>query len=85
MPLQTSAVQEQPLDPRDTGSAEGQIAVLSARIRQLTDHLKVHTHDYHSQRGLLCMVSKRRKLLRYLKRVGVTRYRNIVERLGLRS
>lgn len=68
----------------DTGSPEVQVALLSARIGQLTQHFKTHIHDHHSRQGLLKMVSQRRKLLDYLRRKDVTRYRDIVARLGLR-
>lgn len=69
----------------DTGSPEVQIAILSARISELTEHLKVHTHDNHSRRGLLKMVGKRRKMLDYLKRTDIERYRAIIAKLGLRK
>ena len=68
----------------DTGSAEVQIAVLSKRISDLTDHLKAHKKDHHSRRGLLMLVGRRRRLLEYLKREDIERYREIVARLGLR-
>lgn len=68
----------------DTGSPEVQVAVLTDRIRHLTEHLRAHKHDYHSQRGLLQMVGKRRRLLRYLQRKDVERYRALIARLGLR-
>jgi small subunit ribosomal protein S15 len=68
----------------DTGSPEVQIALLTERIAQLTEHLRIHRRDYHSRRGLLCMVGKRRRLLRYLQDKDVERYRAIVARLGLR-
>ena len=68
----------------DTGSPEVQVAVLTERIRELTEHLKVHTKDFHSRRGLLKMVGRRRKLLRYLKEKDFGRYRALIERLGLR-
>ena len=68
----------------DTGSAEVQIAVLTRRIADLTEHLKVHAHDHHSRRGLLMLVGRRRRLLEYLKREDIGRYREIVARLGLR-
>ncbi|MDO4913066.1 MAG: 30S ribosomal protein S15 [Bifidobacteriaceae bacterium] len=68
----------------DTGSPEVQIALLSKRISDLTEHLKQHKHDHHSRRGLLLMVGDRRRLLDYLKRVDINRYRSIIERLGLR-
>ena len=68
----------------DTGSPEVQIALLSARIRQLTEHFRTHIHDHHSRQGLLKMVSQRRKLLDYLRRKDVERYRGLISRLGLR-
>lgn len=68
----------------DTGSAEVQIALLSARINQLTEHLKQHKKDHHSRRGLLMMVGQRRRLLNYLSKVDIERYRSVVSRLGLR-
>lgn len=68
----------------DTGSPEVQVAVLTERVRELTEHLKVHTKDFHSRRGLLKMVGRRRKLLRYLKDRDFNRYRSLIERLGLR-
>jgi len=68
----------------DTGSPEVQIAILSERIRNLTDHLKDHKKDHHSRRGLLIMVGKRRRLLDYLKRRDPGRYQSVIERLGLR-
>ena len=69
----------------DTGSAEVQIALLTERINELTEHLKVHKKDNHSRRGLLKMVGKRRNLLNYLAKKDVQRYRDIVEKLGLRK
>jgi small subunit ribosomal protein S15 len=68
----------------DTGSPEVQVALLSARINELTDHLKEHKHDYHSRRGLLLLVGQRRRLLKYLTDVDIERYRALIERLGLR-
>ncbi len=68
----------------DTGSAEVQIALLSRRISDLTEHLKAHKHDHHSRRGLLLLVGRRRRLLNYLSDVDINRYRSIIERLGLR-
>ena len=68
----------------DTGSPEVQIAVLSRRIKDLTEHLKEHKHDHHTRRGLLGLVGKRRRLLRYLQNVDINRYRSLIERLGLR-
>jgi small subunit ribosomal protein S15 len=68
----------------DTGSPEVQVAILTERIRNLTEHLKIHKKDFHSRRGLLMMVGQRRRLLDYLKRKGVKRYETVIERLGLR-
>ena len=68
----------------DTGSPEVQVALLSKRIDDLTEHLKTHQHDHHSRRGLLLMVGDRRRLLDYLRRVDIERYRSLIERLGLR-
>ena len=68
----------------DTGSPEVQVAILSARINQLTDHLKIHKKDHHSRRGLLMMVGHRDRLLRYLRNKDVERYREITARLGIR-
>jgi len=68
----------------DTGSAEVQIALLSYRINHLTEHLKMHKHDHHSRRGLLLLVGRRRRLLDYLAKEDIERYRSIIERLGIR-
>lgn len=68
----------------DTGSPEVQIALLTHRITYLTEHLKIHTKDHHSRRGLLMLVGQRRRLLNYVKNKNVQRYRNIIETLGLR-
>ena len=68
----------------DTGSAEVQIALLTERINELTEHLRSHTKDHHSRRGLLMLVGKRRRLLRYLERADLDRYRQVVADLGLR-
>ena len=69
----------------DTGSPEVQIAVLSRRIKDLTEHLKEHKHDHHSRRGLLLLVGQRRRLLGYLQEIDIARYRALIERLGLRK
>ena len=69
----------------DTGSPEVQVALLTARITDLTEHFKTHVKDHHSRRGLLRMVSRRRKLLDYLKRADVDKYRQLIDRLGLRK
>jgi small subunit ribosomal protein S15 len=68
----------------DTGSPEVQIALLSARIKYLTDHFKAHKKDHHSRRGLLKIVGQRRRLLDYLKNKDIERYRNVIQRLGIR-
>ncbi|WFE27419.1 30S ribosomal protein S15 [Solwaraspora sp. WMMD791] len=68
----------------DTGSPEVQVAVLTKRIADLTGHLKVHKHDHHSRRGLLLLVGRRRRLLNYLQKKDINRYRSLIERLGLR-
>jgi small subunit ribosomal protein S15 len=68
----------------DTGSPEVQVALLSRRISDLTEHMKLHKHDFHTQRGLLQLVGRRRRLLRYLESKDVQRYRTLIERLGLR-
>ncbi len=72
------------LHESDTGSAEAQVALLSKRIADLTEHLKTHKHDHHTRRGLLGLVGKRRRLLRYLQNIDIARYRSLIERLGLR-
>jgi small subunit ribosomal protein S15 len=69
---------------KDTGSTEVQVALLTGRISSLTEHLKKHKHDHHSQRGLLMMVGQRRSLLNYLRRNDVARYQALISRLGLR-
>ena len=69
---------------KDTGSPEVQVALLSHRIAHLTEHLKMHKHDHHSRRGLLLLVGQRRRLLNYMQKEDINRYRSIVERLGLR-
>lgn len=70
---------------RDTGSTEVQVALLTARINELTDHFKIHAKDHHGRRGLLKMVSRRRKLLDYLKNKDVDRYRDLINKLNLRK
>ena len=72
------------LHDSDTGSAEAQVAMLTRRILDLTEHLKQHKHDHHSRRGLMALVGRRRRLLRYLQTIDITRYRSLIERLGLR-
>ena len=72
------------LHDADTGSPEAQVALLTKRIVGLTEHLKEHKHDHHSRRGLLLLVGRRRRLLDYVKKVDITRYRTLIQRLGLR-
>ena len=72
------------LHDTDTGSPEAQVALLTKRIADLTEHLKVHKHDHHSRRGLLLLVGRRRRLLNYLTKVDIERYRSLIQRLGLR-
>ena len=69
----------------DTGSPEVQIAMLSKRIADLTEHLKYHKHDHHTRRGLLALVGRRRRLLKYLERTDIERYRSLISRLGIRG
>lgn len=78
-------ISEYQRSPGDTGSPEVQVALLTARIDQLTDHFKTHNRDHHSRQGLLKMVSSRRKLLDYLRRYDLERYRALISRLGLRK
>jgi len=82
--VKTQIIEEYATKPGDTGSPEVQIAVLSRRIADLTEHLKEHKHDHHTRRGLLLLVGRRRRLLGYLQQVDIERYRNLIERLGLR-
>ncbi|ACY21412.1 ribosomal protein S15 [Gordonia bronchialis DSM 43247] len=72
------------LHETDTGSPEAQVALLTKRITDLTEHLKQHKHDHHSRRGLLLLVGRRRRLLKYVAKVDINRYRSLIERLGLR-
>jgi small subunit ribosomal protein S15 len=80
----TSIMAEYATVPGDTGSPEVQIAMLSKRIGDLTEHLKQHKHDHHTRRGLLALVGRRRRLLKYLEKTDIQRYRTLIERLGLR-
>lgn len=88
MPLDTetkkSIIAEYGANESDTGSPEVQVAMLSRRISDLTEHLKTHKHDHHSRRGLLLLVGQRRRLLQYLAKTEIARYRSIIERLGIR-
>ena len=88
MPLDTAVkkeiLTEYAVSEGDTGSPEVQIALMTRRINDLNEHLKVHQHDHHSRRGLLLLVGRRRRLLGYLRNTDITRYRTLIERLGLR-
>ena len=88
MPLDTAVkkeiLTEYATSEGDTGSPEVQVALLTRRINHLTEHLKVHKHDHHSRRGLLLLVGRRRRLLQYLARKDISRYRALIEKLGLR-
>ena len=83
--IKASIIKEFAKDEKDTGSVEVQVAILTREIQILTDHLKEHIHDFHSKRGLLMKVGKRRNLLDYLKRTDVVRYRELIKKLGLRK
>lgn len=89
MPLETEKKQDiasvYGRGPADTGSTEVQIALLTARITQLTEHLKVHAKDHHSRRGLYKMVGQRRRLMNYLRRRDLPKFREITEKLGIRT
>ncbi len=86
MSIDTQAIiKEYQKDSSDTGSVDVQVALLTARIRHLTDHFKTHKKDHHSRRGLLRLVSKRKKLLTYAKRNDINSYANLISRLGLRK
>ena len=88
MPLESAVKQsimaEYATHEGDTGSPEVQIAMLTQRIKDLTEHSRQHKHDHHSRRGLLLMVGRRRRLLRYLEATDIERYRSLIKRLGLR-
>ena len=81
----TAVIEANRLNEKDTGSPEVQIAILTKRINELTEHIKVHKKDHHSRRGLLKMVGHRRNLLNYLMKTDIERYRAIVAKLGLRK
>lgn len=82
--LKQQVIEQYKTHGADTGSPEVQIAILTTRIRQLTEHMKIHKKDFHSRRGLLIMVGKRRKLLQYLRTKDFGRYQNLIQSLGLR-
>ena len=83
--VKTQIIKEYARDEKDTGSCEVQIALLTEEINVLTEHLKEHIHDFHSKRGLLMKVGKRRNLLNYLKKTDINRYRELIKSLGLRK
>jgi small subunit ribosomal protein S15 len=83
-PVKSETISEHQLHESDTGSPEVQIALVSGRINHLTEHLKVHKKDHHSRRGLLMLVGRRRRMLDYLEKNDVERYRSIITKLGLR-
>ena len=83
--MKEAIIKEYETKAGDTGSPEVQVAVLTARINDLNEHLKVHKKDHHSRRGLLKMVGQRRNLLKYLTKVDIERYRSIIARLGIRK
>lgn len=84
VPNKEETIREYQTREGDTGSPEVQVAVLTGKISHLTEHLREHKHDYHTRRGLLQMVGKRRRLLKYLQKKDVERYRSLIARLGLR-
>ena len=83
--LKQKIIAEYATTPGDTGSPEVQVAILTERINQLTAHLKVHPHDFHSRRGMQMMIGKRRRLLDYLAKKDIERYRALIAKLGLRK
>ena len=82
--VKKAIIDEYATHPGDTGSSEVHVAMLTRRMKDLTEHLKQHKHDHHSRRGLLLLVGQRRRLLGYLADVDIERYRSLIERLGLR-
>ena len=82
--VKKAIIDEYATHPGDTGSPEVQVAMLTRRIKDLTEHLKEHKHDHHSRRGLLLLVGRRRRLLNYLAKKDINRYRALIEKLGLR-
>ncbi|MBA8816473.1 small subunit ribosomal protein S15 [Microbacterium endophyticum] len=82
--VKKAIVEQYGTHPGDTGSPEVQVALMTKRISDLTEHLKEHKHDHHSRRGLFLLVGQRRRLLSYLQNVDIARYRSLIERLGLR-
>jgi small subunit ribosomal protein S15 len=82
--VKQSIIEQYQTHPGDTGSPEVQIALMTHRVTELTEHLKTHKHDHHSRRGLLLLVGQRRRLLGYLQRIDIERYRSLIERLNIR-
>jgi len=82
--IKNDIIKEYATHDGDTGSPEVQIAILTKRIKDLTEHFQTHKHDHHSRRGLLLLVGQRKRLLGYLQKVDIKRYRDLIERLGLR-
>ena len=82
--VKKAIIEEYATHPGDTGSPEVQVAMLTQRIKDLTEHSREHKHDHHSRRGLLLLVGRRRRLLRYLETTDIERYRSLIKRLGLR-
>ena len=83
--VKAKIIAEYGADEHDSGSTEVQIALLTQRIKDLTEHLKVHAHDHHTRRGLLMLVGQRRRLMRYLKSSNIERYRELIAKLGIRG
>lgn len=83
--IKQNVISENRVHDTDTGSPEVQVALLSARITQMTEHLKLHKHDHHSRRGLMMMVGRRRRILDYVRHKDIDRYRTLVSKLGIRS
>jgi small subunit ribosomal protein S15 len=81
----TAIIEEHKMHDGDTGSPEVQVAILTGRIAELNEHLKLHKKDHHSRRGLLKMVGQRRSMLNYLKKIDIERYRAVISKLGLRK
>lgn len=81
----TGIIEQNRLHEKDTGSPEVQVAILTTRINDLTEHLKIHPKDHHSRRGLLKMVGQRRNLLNYLTKIDIERYRTVIAQLGIRK
>jgi len=83
--IKSKAIEDYARTEGDTGSPQGQIAVMQARILQITDHLRTHKKDFHSRRGLMVLVGKRRRLEGYLRRIDIARYRALIQKLGIRE